>query len=135
MQGSIAQLQEQVGQVADLVSRSSDDSCLTATQGLQHLAGLQTANAEQAQQVCSPNAFSTTYVLALSSWLSSQQCFPSCTGMACSTYRGISCVSNFCYSLKQRSAYTHAKASCRQYLLSGISAVLPKHSSCCVSGC
>ena len=53
----MVQLQGQVGQVADLVSKSSDDSCLTATQGLQHLAGLQTARAEQVQQVCAPDAF------------------------------------------------------------------------------
>lgn len=53
MQESISQLQGQVGQMTDLVSMSCDASCLAGTQGLQHLASLQTANAEQAQQACS----------------------------------------------------------------------------------
>ena len=52
MQESISQLQGQVGQMAELVSRSSDAYCLASTQSLQHLAGLQKTNAEQAQQVC-----------------------------------------------------------------------------------
>ena len=53
LQESIAQLQGQVDQMAELVSRSTEASCLAGTQGLQNLAGLQTAGAEQAQQVCS----------------------------------------------------------------------------------
>ena len=52
MQASISQLQGQVEEMAELVSRSSDAYCLAGTQSLQHLADLQTANAEQAQQVC-----------------------------------------------------------------------------------
>lgn len=50
-QESISQLQGQVDQMAELVSKSSEASCFAGTQGLQNLAGLQTASAEQAQQV------------------------------------------------------------------------------------
>ena len=56
VQESIAQLQGQISQMAELVSRTCDASCLAGTQGLQHLAGLQTANADQAQQVRSTSA-------------------------------------------------------------------------------
>lgn len=51
MQESISQLQGQVDRMAELVSTSCDASCSAGTQGLQQLAGLQTASAEQAQQV------------------------------------------------------------------------------------
>ena len=51
LQGQIAQLQGQVGEVGELVSRSSDAAGMAATQGLQQLAGLQTANAQQVHQV------------------------------------------------------------------------------------
>ena len=66
MQASISQLQGQVREMAELVSRSCDASCLAGTQSLQHQAGLHTANAEQAQQVCSILTIrATTNMLAM----------------------------------------------------------------------
>ncbi|DBB12142.1 TPA: hypothetical protein ACH3X3_006251 [Trebouxia sp. C0006] len=56
MQGQITQLQGQVGKVSKLVSRSGDAASMAATQGFQQVAGLQTANAQQAHQAAEASA-------------------------------------------------------------------------------
>lgn len=83
MQEWISQLQGQVDQMTELVSRSCEASCLGGTQGLQKLAGLQTASAEQAQQVRSSTecaADCTQPLLTLTHHCSVVYMQPTCTG-------------------------------------------------------